>query len=135
MNECFYNNFHECCGPHRPELHVEASCSLTQMLGHLIIVILFIMCVYVHKEQLKSNQTHTKELVVLATLVRTNADYVTVPQTLFCGTCSKFEFTSLPVNDSNRKPLKSIKVFCEEDRVNKRRKSTRAKSFYKYTPK
>lgn len=93
------------CGPHRPEIHVEASGSLTQMLGHLIIVILFNMCVYVHKKQLKSDQTHTEELVVLATLMRTNADYVTVPQTLFCGTCSsyKFEFTSLPVNDCYRK--------------------------------
>lgn len=137
LNECFYNNFQECCGPNRPEIHVEASCSLTQMSGHLIIVILFNMCVYVHKEQLKSDQTHTKELVVLATLMRTNADYVTVLQTLFCGTCSsfKFEFTSLPVNGCYRKLLKSVKVFCEEDRVNKRRKSTRAKSFYKYKPK
>jgi len=110
-----YNNFQERCGPHRPELHVEVSCSLTQMLGHLIIVILFNMCVYVHKEPLKSNQTRTKELVVLATLEKTNGDYVTVPQTLFCGTCSsyKFEFTSLSANDY-RKPLKALKVFCEE---------------------
>lgn len=70
-----------------------------------------------HKEQLKSNQTHTNELVavvVLATLVRTNADYVTVPQTLFCGTCSssyKFEFTSSPVSGCYRKPLKVHKSF------------------------
>ncbi len=43
----FYNNLQEFFGLYRPELHVEASGSLTQMLGRLITVILFNMCAYV----------------------------------------------------------------------------------------